>query len=191
MTTINRQVSANNDDAHEAQDGSSFNRGGFQVNGNSNSAVASRYIMGHRFTNVTVPKGAAILTAVIRIVCITDVADDPNVDIHAEDDDNAEDFLAAANVWGRSRTTASVAWTAVGIGSGSYVTSPEIKTVIQEVVNRPGWASGNALTILVKGKSDVNRTFNVEAHDASPSLTAKLDITYSVDKGRSYARAIL
>ena len=55
----------------------------------------------------------------------------------------------------RIRTTASVAWDNVpawgSVGeSGVKQQTPDLKTIIQEVVNRSGWAS-NALVFLITG----------------------------------------
>ncbi|MHC4705621.1 MAG: hypothetical protein ACYS8I_00850, partial [Planctomycetota bacterium] len=41
-------------------------------------------------------------------------------------------------------------WTAVG-HAGADQQTPDIASVIQEIVNRPGWASGNSLVIIIVG----------------------------------------
>ena len=188
MTTINRQVAADADCANERQDGTGFSATDSTNRSDSNTVAGSRWISGHRFTNVTVPKDAQIITATIQIKPFSTALDDANIDIHAEDVDNSVDFAATADVWSRARTAASVAWVADSLGA-NYVTSPELKTVIQEIVDRGSWASGNALMILLKGKSDVNKSLQVLGFGATDSV--KLDITYAITRKRSYARAIL
>ena len=188
MTTLNLQVSANNDDANEQQNDTGFNAGSSSTKADSSANIADRSISGHRFTNVTVPKDAQIITATIQIKPANTSLDDANIDIHAEDVDNAVDFAATTDVWNRARTTASVAWVADSLGA-SYVTSPELKTVIQEIVDRGSWASGNALMILLKGKSDVTKQLRPLAFEAIDPV--KLDIEYATVRKRSYARAIL
>ena len=60
-------------------------------------------------------------------------------------------------------------------------TSPDIKTIVQEVVNRSGWSSGNAMMLglwmSTTQSDDYNRTFNT-GHD-SGDTAPKLEITYS------------
>jgi hypothetical protein len=76
--------------------------------------------------------------------------------VTAEAADNAGPIASTAfGLSSRSRTTASVAWApprwlvvgAAGIGERT----PDLAPVVQEVVNRPGWAPGNALLVLVTG----------------------------------------
>ncbi len=188
MTTVNYQVGANNDDATEQQNDTGFDAGQNTTGADSNTVIADRSISGHRFTSVTVPKGAQIITATIQLKPVNATLDDANIDIHAEDVDNAVDFATTPDVWNRARTAASVAWVADSLGT-SYVTSPELKTVIQEIVDRGSWASGNALVILLKGKSDVNKQLRPIAFEATDSV--KLDIEYATVRKRSYARSII
>src|SRR2546428_12785375 len=70
--------------------------------------------------------------------------------------DTAKTFVSRAfNVSTRPRTTATatwqpVAWTTVGAATAAQRT-PDLTSVIQEVVSRPGWAYGNALAIIING----------------------------------------
>jgi hypothetical protein len=56
----------------------------------------------------------------------------------------------------------------------------EMKTVIQEIVNRPDWQSGNSLSIIIKGTSSgaYGRKF-VRSVDADASTAPKLVVTYT------------
>ena len=189
MTTVNYQVGAGDDDAYENQDDTNFTLTG-AVDQSASASIDVRSISGHRFTSVTVPKGADIVTATLQLYVYSASWDDINVDIHGEDADNAVDFAADADTINRVRTTASVAWVTDSLGTG-FKSSPDIKTVIQEIVNRGSWASGNAIMILCKGKSDVTKVCITRGHEDAPGNAAKLDITYAVHRKRSYARAIL
>ena len=42
------------------------------------------------------------------------------------------------------------AWPTVGAAGPGQLT-PNFASVVQEVVNRPGWAAGNALTVILTG----------------------------------------
>lgn len=182
MATLDLTVAAGADDAHETDFGAGFSSSLNEVFASSNTGSTSRYNGGFRFTNVTIPQGETITAAYLTVQPISTSADDANVDILAEDVDNAVDFSTNADVTSRVRTTASVAWVQDSLGAAD-VNSPEIKTVIQEVIDRPGWASGNAMVILMDGKSNVNKTFQVKSRDSSATLCARLHIEYGSGGG--------
>ena len=79
-----------------------------------------------------------------------------NLVVRAERADNSAPLATTAfNISSRPRTLASVAWpvpTWPTVGpSGEAQRTPDLATVLQEVVSRPGWAPGNALTVIVTG----------------------------------------
>lgn len=189
MTILNLQVGAGADDAHEQQDDSSFSSS--DVSAKSSSSTGTPWISGFRFTGVTVPSSAQITTAILQLRARSASFDDANFDIHAEDVDNAVNFSSNADVWNRVRTSASVAWIEDGVLSNTHDSSPDIAAVIQEIIGRPGWVSGNALVILCKGKTDIDKTFYADTYEEAPAQAAKLDITYIVDRKRSAARGMI
>jgi len=56
----------------------------------------------------------------------------------------------------------------------------DIKTIIQEIVNRPDWQAGNTLSIVLRGTASGvwSRKF-VKSFEAGASTAPKLVITYS------------
>lgn len=187
MTTLNLQVGAGNDDAHESGISTAFNAVAATVDIRANSSGSSRRNGGFRFTNVTIPPGSTISAATISIWPTSASFDDMLADWYADDVDNAADFAASATVTGRTRTTATVLWSADSIGSGAFVSSPDLAAVIQEVIDRAGWASGNALVILAIGRSSATKNANAESYDSTPAHAAKLDITYTAPAGSAAA----
>ena len=75
------------------------------------------------------------------------------VTIFGEAADDSPAFVETELINGRSWTTASVAWKIAEPRTmqESY-RSLDFKTVIQEIVDRAGWASGNDLTIFLSGE---------------------------------------
>ena len=53
--------------------------------------------------------------------------------------------------------------------------SPDIAATIQEVVNRPGWTSGNALALIITGSG--RRT--AESHDGDAAGAPLLHVEYA------------
>lgn len=178
MPTINLQVGASADDANEI--------GGTAVSITAVGALndATNEWDGVRFQNVTIPPGALILSAVAQFVVFSTI-DDPNHTIYGEDIDDAPAFtIDGANLSSRTRTTATATWTSSGLGADSvtYFPTPDLSAIIQEIVDRGGWASGNAIVLLIQGSADASRDLGVATYDNSPSTAAKLDITYSVPR---------
>lgn len=182
MPTLDLIVGASADDAEEKASGASFLSTGAGIKADSNSAPASRYNCGMRFTNVTIPQGATITAAYLTVRCTADTDDDANLDIHAEAVDNAVDFAMNADVTSRARSAASAAWVQDALGVAD-VNTPPIASVIQEIVNRAGWASGNALCVLFVGRSDLAKPFRIRAYDGSTTACARLHVEYSTGGG--------
>ncbi len=109
-------------------------------------------VIGLRFLNVNIPKGAMITKAYIEFV--VDEATGPevcNLVIDGELNPDATLFLDVGhNVNSRPRTAAKVAWSpepwpTVGVKKQTV----DISTVIEEIVSQPGWVSGNALAVII------------------------------------------
>jgi len=106
-----------------------------------------------RFQNVTIPKGAVIDSAFLNIYAHEDEADEARVNIFAEAADNSPIFTEAEAITARTWTTTKIEWNITEPWTmWKPYRSPDLKSVIQEVVNREGWASGNALTLYFRGE---------------------------------------
>jgi hypothetical protein len=64
------------------------------------------------------------------------------------------------------------AWTAGSVAAAQR--TPDLAWVVQEVVDRPGWASGNALALLVTGRG--HRT--AVAYEGGAARAAVLHVDY-------------
>jgi hypothetical protein len=108
-----------------------------------------------RFINVTIPKGATIVTANLIFTCnLGQSGATLKTRVTAEDVDDAPTFAndaAAFMARYANHTDAVVDWDSIPAWdaeeSGADTTSPEIKTVIKEIIDRAGWTSGNDLVI--------------------------------------------
>ena len=112
--------------------------------------------VGMRFTGVTLPPGATITAAWVQFQVDEVSTAAASLTVAGEAADNAGAFTTTArSVSTRSRTTATVGWTpvswpAVGARTADQRT-PDLTAVIQEIVSRSRWASGNALVLVVTG----------------------------------------
>lgn len=111
------------------------------------------YDSGIRFRNVTVPNGATIISATLRLKASLDAAlDDVAVYVYGEKSATPAVFSTYADFIGRPLTSGmfAVDWSPVEhFTQGSYYDSPDLSQIIQEIVNLAGWASGNNLALLI------------------------------------------
>ena len=103
-----------------------------------------------------IPNSATIVNAKVQFSVHQTGSAATDLVVRGEQADNSAPIGSAAfNISSRPRTTASVAWPVppwqpVG-ASGPDQLTPNLASVIQEVVSRPGWAPGNALTVIITG----------------------------------------
>jgi hypothetical protein len=67
-------------------------------------------------------------------------------------------------------------WTAVG-AAGAAERTPDLAALLQEIVDRPGWAPGNALALLVTGTG----TRTAESFDGLASAAPLLRVEYRIE----------
>jgi len=139
-----------------------------------------------RFANISIPKGSIITAAYITITCRT--ARSGTVvrsKVRGEDADNAAQFSDITDYWDRPRTTAEADWDNIPVWTeGTEYDSPEIKAVIQEIIDRAGWSSGNAMVIFWDDhddRSDHNEYAirTGQSYDGSTNKAPKLHIEYT------------
>jgi len=134
-----------------------------------------------RFTNITIPRGATIAGANVTFVANHSKSNTTcKVLIRAIAADDAAAPTTRAEAMGAPRTTASVAWSSIPAWTAetSY-TSPDIASVIQELVNRPGWSSGNAIVIYEEDNgSTANAHRQAYSFDGSAAKAPTLHVEY-------------
>ena len=188
MTILNLQVGASSDDGYQYWDGSDWVwtiTHGYQ-NAGYWGATALKYGGGMRFLNATIPAGSTINAAYLTLRCQTSKSTTGvKTKIRGEDADNPGTLSTQADYAGRTRTTAEVLWDNIASWTADTdYNSPEIKTVIQEIVDRGGWASGNAMVIFWDDHDD-RSDHNAEtirqayAYDNSSTYAPKLHIEYT------------
>ncbi|MPZ94474.1 MAG: hypothetical protein GEU96_06020 [Propionibacteriales bacterium] len=116
---------------------------------------AAAQVVGLRYA-IPVPAGAIVDSAVLRFTADEVSIDPAALDIQAEAADDAAAFQAVSrNLTDRTRTTASVPWAPAPWPTinvrGTDQTTPNFAAVVQEVVDRPGWAAGNNVAVLISG----------------------------------------
>ena len=134
--------------------------------------------VGLRFQNVQIPQGATITSAYLSFTVDETSSQNTSVTIFGEAADDAAPFAE----WGffdlssRPLTNASVdwnipAWTQVGAPQQS----PDIKAIVQEIVNRPGWSAGASMVFSIDGSGSRVAV----SYDGNPAAAPVLHITYT------------
>jgi hypothetical protein len=76
-------------------------------------------------------------------------------------------------------TTANVAWSVPAYTTdGTVRTSPNIASVLQEVVNRPGFSAGNYINIWCRGSAGAGDHYAYTRNYGVSSMHPKLELTY-------------
>lgn len=104
---------------------------------------------GIRFRDVTVGQGATIISAWVRLVSATNQAGTTcNARVVGEDNAFPAQLSTVADWFARSWTAAWVAWLNIPTWiAGTTYDTPDITTVVQEIVDLPGWRSSNNMVI--------------------------------------------
>lgn len=132
---------------------------------------------GARFSNIYVPKDANIKHAYLKqIAFCNDNLPDVKSRLHGEKNATPATFSNYANYNARTRTDAVINWDDIPAWTeGELYTSPDIKSLIQEIVNLPAWASGNPLVIFWDDHDNrspnINNTRRVSRDWDHPSRT--------------------
>jgi len=149
--TITLTVSGGNDDATAATSSSQNWTEDKVICGVYPGASIPYYVGAFRFAGVPIPRGTTILNAWLRVQAYLPGTGASAFSICGEAYDSSSAFNLAPNIGVRALTTAQVAWNIpVAWEEDGVYTSPNIKTVVQEIVNRSGWAGGNALAIQLR-----------------------------------------
>jgi hypothetical protein len=116
------------------------------------AGYATPYYAGaFRFAGVTIPQGATITHAYLRVQAYYSGTGSSVFSLVGEADDNPYSYDYLPYISDRPLTAAAVTWSVASAwAEDAYYTSPDIASVIQEIVNRGGWSSGNALAIQVR-----------------------------------------
>ncbi|MFT6019883.1 MAG: hypothetical protein ACI9VN_000551 [Patescibacteria group bacterium] len=176
--TVCAQVAASIDDAEEDLGGDvSLSSSDLELVEDGGSQL-----IGMRFANLGIPQGALIESASIQFTVDETKNINPcQLTIFAEASNNAPPFSSSDfNLSNRSATNASVNWSPnqwpTKNVSGPDQRSPGIATVIQEVVNRPGFSSNSAIVVLIDGYG--KRV--AESYNGGSNVAPELCITYSM-----------
>jgi hypothetical protein len=176
-TTVEKRVVAGSDDAEQRTTGAT------DV-GSSDLELTTdgsrQQVIGLRFTALAIPAGATITKAYVQFTADEVSTGASSMTIRAEAVDNAPTYTATSNgVTSRATTTASVPWSPPDWPTVNAATTaqrtPDLSSLVQAVVSRPGWQGGNALALQVSGTG--RRT--ADAFDGGAAVAPLLHVEFT------------
>ena len=171
VATESAQVVANDNDAEERANGDVTLGGSFL------DLDANNEWVGVRFTDVNVPRGATITDARLLLTAVADSSGSASATVYAEAVDDATQFTRSDdNISNRPRTGAAVTWNFENPWrQGGLYTSPNLASVISEVINRGGWSRDQAINLILRHQSGDRAAVS---HNNQPADAPILQITY-------------
>lgn len=153
MTTFTAYPNA---DAAHTSSGSWSTTGTSILNGFS--SLSRQAVFG--FSNVTIANAATISSAVFDTYISSGGGSGTlALRLTMEDADNPAFPTSVTDSNGRTLTTATADFSGSRPSSGSYYTWPDFTSVVQEVVDRAGWASGNAMNLFIRDNGSSSGTY--------------------------------
>jgi hypothetical protein len=144
-------------------------------------ANPSASFAGLRFTGVTIPRGATITSAHLEFYSTRSQWIPLNVQMAADAADNSLAFTTSSKPSGRPLTTARITHnTNINWAANTWYSLDDIRPVIQEVVSRAGWQSGNSISLILKGLATgaYSRKY-ASSFEGNATLSVRLVISYT------------
>jgi hypothetical protein len=187
---VQQSIAASSDDANEVIGGGSD--GVVSIAGTTIGLQANRF-GGFRFTP-SVPQGARVLRAYVQFTSSATIGSSGvaacTITIWCQSADDAATFTTASkDVTNRPKTGQSVGWnlpSSAGVaawligGRGLNQRTPDLRHVVQEVVDRAGWVSGNGLVFLLHQTDGGLGARQVAARDHASLAPATLTLRYAI-----------
>ncbi|MDX1747316.1 MAG: PKD domain-containing protein, partial [Halobacteriales archaeon] len=135
--------------------------------------------VGLRFA-INASQGSTITSAWIQFQADEVDTDAASLVIEGEAIDDAPSFAdVSLGISSRTRTSRSVSWSPPAWptkrDAGPDQQTPDLSPIIQEIVDRPGWAAGNSVALIITGTG--KRV--ADAFDADPGAAPVLHVEYS------------
>lgn len=174
---VNEVITVNNDDGQESLTYTNWNaRTGANVTWyTGNFGGTAIYNGGVRFQTVAIPQGSTINSATLTINLVVEIGT-PTATIYGDDVDSAAAWSNTSRPSQITQTTASASFAPSGTGDKTI----DVASIVQEIVNRAGWVSGNDMRFGVISTSAAYSYFSAyDFNVGSTALSARLDIDYT------------
>jgi hypothetical protein len=180
-TTVSYQISAGADDGFAWSATEQDISSSYLMIGDDRTYTTSYYLSAMRFADVDIPRNATIIDVRLKISSIDqEYRGRVYGVIEGEAADDTANF-SARNIADANKTAAGIDWDhTTNWTANTYYTSPDVSTVIQEIINRPGWNFSNSLALLYSTRADSGKRRMFGSFETGAGFAATLEITYEV-----------
>ena len=177
-STRSYRISASENDAEELDDNSIILDGSdLKLTQQSISALLEPpQTIGLRFTNIDIPQASIITAASLEFIADEVDTAPTSLTIFGHNTNHSTAFSNSNNnIDNRPKTSVSVAWDDLPpwTTTGQLHRSPDLSPIVQSIVDRAGWTSGNAMSFIITG---TGRRAAV-AYDGTAGQAALLKVT--------------
>ncbi len=180
IVSLSRNIVLNTDDAHNGSLTSSFLNAG-RLNNASTTSTS-----GFRFQNIDIPQGSEIVSAKLFVSSWSTHNDDVRLGIFLEKVANPATYSTTSYPNQRLVRTSTVQWWHNQTWfEDTFYSTPELNSIVQEVVDLVGWQKGNSISVLLADDGTTsNWTYReMNSFDWMPSLAARFMIKFKNDDG--------
>lgn len=170
------QVADGNDDAEESVTDAIVS---LTSNGLELTTEVSTQLIGLRFNNIDIEPGTNITNAYIQFTADTPTTGPTALLIEGQASGNAPPFSNTPGDISSRPVTASYKhwtpspWNTPG-DNGPDQQTPNLATIIEEIINRPSWQQNNSIVIIISG----NGQWGATSYDSSPAAAPTLHIEF-------------
>jgi hypothetical protein len=143
-------------------------------------------LVGLRFADLEIPAGAQVSEAYISLSADSAGAGSLELTIAAQAEAGPAPFMqdpegqGSADLSSRPTTAATVSWSPEPWVAGTTYRSPDISSVLQEILDAPAWTSGGAVVVLIRPVDPENRSLrSAYSFDARPTRAPTLLVRFA------------
>lgn len=174
------------DDVEERQNGELYsNSSDLELVYDSHSN-AGYQVVGLRFQSVSIPKEATITNAYLQFTADESHSASADLEIALHDSGNSPAFSSSNKVSTRSTFSTKVRWNPSSWSSnqsGSAQRTPDLKGMVQQLVNKSSWSSGNNVSFIIRGQgvslTNTSAKRVADSYEGGASKAAKLIVEYT------------
>ncbi len=142
--------------------------------------------VGIRFQNIALPQGAIINSAYIQFTADESNSKRAELEFSLHNSDDSPQFTNKNNVSDRNVVSHKIRWKPnpwIAGQSGPLQRTPDLKGMVQQVVNKTGWSPGNSMSFIIrgKGKSSWRTKYKrvASSYEGGSGKAAKLIVNYT------------
>ncbi|SEL41919.1 Por secretion system C-terminal sorting domain-containing protein [Aquimarina amphilecti] len=187
--TIEVAINTGSDDVEERQNGDVYtNSSDLELVYDSHSEAGNQ-VIGLRFRSLALPQNATITNAYIQFTADESNSANAELEIALHNSSNSSAFTTDANnVSSRSVFSSKVIWKPNSWSSGqngSGQRTPDLKNMVQLLVNNSNWTPGNNASFIIRGRgvslTSTSAKRVADSYEGGSSKAARLVVDYTTD----------